>query len=191
LTILEFISDDPSFKRNGTLQPSPVPNEMIFETSSKSAALTTVERKMYVKRNRSRTSSSSNRKKTSRRDKEPEPLVPSTSVLTTFGNDDEFPFRKPFVTHTHLPPVTIEQLLGLRGDVPDVHSWSSNELSEFFREQGFDGASSVVHKQGLNGEDMYQLRREEVLHMKTLKLGQALKLWNVIDQIQRKHVSSS
>ena len=163
----------------------------MLETSSNSTAVATTRRKVYGKRNRSQTPSPSNRKKASRGDNPPEPMLPSTSVLTTVGNNDRFPFLKPFVTHTHLPPVTIEQLLGLRGDVPDVHTWSTNELSEFFRQQGFDYASSVVHKQRLNGDDMYRLRREEVLRMKTLKLGQALKLWNVIDQIQRNDVSSS
>ena len=164
-----------------------VTDETTLETSSTFAPATAARTKLERKRNRIPTPSSSNRKKKSHSDEPRASIVPSTDA----SDADQFLFHEPFVAHIHLPPVTIEQLLGLRGDVPDVHLWSTNELGEFFRQQGFDFVASVLHKHRLNGEDLYRLRREEVLRMRTLKLGKALKLWNVIEQIQRQHFSSS
>jgi len=125
------------------------------------------------KRHRSQTCSSTNKTKKSRSDS----IEPS--------------FRKPLVTNNNLPPVTIEQLLGLRGDIPDVHNWTTDALIEFFRQQGYEYASIVLNKLHINGNKLYELKREQVFHMSTLKIGKALKLWNVIEQIQRNNLSSS
>jgi hypothetical protein len=129
------------------------------------------------RRNRSRTSSLTNKTKKSRIIKTSDPI--------------EHIFRKPLVTNDNLPPVTIEQLLGLRGDIPDVHNWTTNDLINFFHQQGYEYASIVLNKHHINGNKLYELKREQVFHMSTLKIGKALKLWNVIEQIQRNNLSSS
>lgn len=126
------------------------------------------------KRTRSRTDSSTTKAKKSR-------------VNKSHEEHD----RKPLVSNNHLPPVTIEQLLGLRGDIPDVHHWTINDLIEFFHQQGYDYASIVLNQHQITGDKLYQLTREQVFHLSTLKIGKALKLWNVIEQIQRNNLSSS
>jgi hypothetical protein len=131
------------------------------------------------KRNRSQTTSSIESKK-SRSDQE-FPFVNH--------NPDEHIFRKPLITNHNLPPITIEQLLGLRGDIPDVHNWSINDLNEFFHQQGYEYASIILNKYQINGNKLYELEREQVFRMSTLKIGKTLKLWNVIEQIQRKFLS--
>lgn len=124
------------------------------------------------------------------------PIIPiiNTTTTTTLSphlltSNDEYLFRKPLITNNNLPPITIEQLLGLRGDIPDVHKWSTNELIEFFLQQGYEYASIVLNKFHINGNKLYELTREQVFRMSTLKIGKALKLWNVIEQIQRKFLS--
>jgi hypothetical protein len=129
------------------------------------------------KRNRSQTSSSTTRNKRSRLTKTSDPI--------------EHVFRKPLVTNNNLPPVTIEQLLGLRGDIPDVHQWTTDDLIDFFHQQGYEYAAIVLNKHQINGKKLYELKREQVFRMSTLKIGKALKLWNVIEQIQRNNLSSS
>ena len=129
------------------------------------------------KRTRSRTESSTTRTKKSRLNK------------TLDSHEDHT--RKPLLTNNNLPPVTIEQLLGLRGDIPDVHHWTINDLNEFFHQQGYEYASIVLDQHQINGDKLYQLTREQVFRMSTLKIGKALKLWNVIEQIQRNNLSSS
>lgn len=99
--------------------------------------------------------------------------------------------RKPLVIHNNLPPITIEQLLGLRGDIPDVHNWSTSNLVEFFHQQGYEYASIVLNTHEINGDKLYELKREQVFHLSTLKIGKALKLWNVIEQIQRNNLTSA
>lgn len=126
------------------------------------------------KRTRSQTDSSSSKTKKSRLNKTHEDHT-----------------RKPLVTNSNLPPVTIEQLLGLRGDIPDVHHWTINDLIEFFHQQGYEYASIVLNQHQINGDKLYQLTREQVFRMSSLKIGKALKLWNVIEQIQRNNLSSS
>ena len=126
------------------------------------------------KRNRSQTCTSTIKTKKSRLIKTSDPV--------------EHVFRKPLVTNNNLPPVTIEQLLGLRGDIPDVHNWTTNDLNEFFHQQGYEYASIVLNKYHINGNKLYELKREQVFHMSTLKIGKALKLWNVIEQIQRNNL---
>jgi hypothetical protein len=128
------------------------------------------------KRTRSRTCSSTNKTKKSC-------PIESTDLV-------EPVFRKPLVTNNNLPPVTIEQLLGLRGDIPDVHNWTTNDLIEFFHQQGYEYASIVLHQHHINGDKLYELKREQVFRMSTLKIGKALKLWNVIEQIQQNNLSS-
>jgi hypothetical protein len=117
----------------------------------------------------------------------------SDQILSSFSpivnNPDEHLFRKPLITNNNLPPITIEQLLGLRGDIPDVHNWSTNDLNEFFNQQGYEYASILLNKYHINGNKLYELKREQVFRMSTLKIGKALKLWNVIEQIQRKSLS--
>ncbi|CAF2400534.1 unnamed protein product [Rotaria sp. Silwood2] len=116
-------------------------------------------------------------------------LSSSPTILPIVNNPDEHLFRKPSITNNNLPPITIEQLLGLRGDIPDVHNWSTNELNEFFHQQGYEYASIVLNKHHINGNKLYGLKREQVFRMSTLKIGKALKLWNVIEQIQQKSLS--
>jgi hypothetical protein len=141
------------------------------------------------KRNRSQTTP--NKTKKARLTKASDPILPSTSVLPVVKNNDEHLFRRPFLTNNNLPPVTIEQLLGLRGDIPDVHSWSINELNDFFHHQGYEYASIVLDKHHINGNKLYELKREDIFRMPTLKIGKLLKLWNVIEQIQRNNSSLS
>lgn len=129
------------------------------------------------KRARSRTDSSAIKTKKSRLNK------------TLDSHEDHT--RKPLVTNHNLPPVTIEQLLGLRGDIPDVHHWTINDLNKFFHQQGYEYASIVLNQHQINGDKLYQLTREQVFRLSTLKIGKALKLWNVIEQIQRNNLSSS
>lgn len=104
----------------------------------------------------------------------------------TTKNDDHL-FRKPFDRYHQLPPVTIEQLLGLRGDIPDVHNWSIEQLDQFFQQQGFEYASSLLYQYQINGNELYQLKREDVFRKSPLKVGKTLKLWNVIEQIQQRN----
>ncbi len=141
--------------------------------------------KSNKKRNRSQTQSSTESKK-SRSIKTSDPSPPPT-----VNNPDEHVFRKPIIINNNLPPITIEQLLGLRGDIPDVHNWSTNDLNEFFNQQGYEYASILLNKYHINGKKLYELKREQVFRMSTLKIGKALKLWNVIEQIQRNNISSS
>ncbi|UJR09993.1 hypothetical protein I4U23_014217 [Adineta vaga] len=107
------------------------------------------------------------------------------SRLMKTSESSEHVFRQPLLTNNNLPPVTIEQLLGLRGDIPDVHQWTTNDLIEFFHQQGYEYASILLNQYDINGDKLYELKREEVFHKSTLKIGKALKLWNVIEQIQR------
>lgn len=129
------------------------------------------------KRSRSQTCPTTNKTKKAR-------VIDSSDIVEPI-------VRKPFVTNNNLPPVTIEQLLGLRGDIPDVHSWTTDDLINFFDQQGYEYASIVLNQHHINGNTLYELTREQVFHMSTLKLGKALKLWNVIEQIQRNNISSS
>ncbi|CAF3071184.1 unnamed protein product [Rotaria socialis] len=129
------------------------------------------------RRNRSQTCSATNKTKKSR--------------IESISNPVEHIVRKPLVTNNNLPPVTIEQLLGLRGDIPDVHNWTTNDLINFFHQQGYEYASIVLNQHHINGNKLYELKREQVFHLSTLKIGKALKLWNVIEQIQRNNISSS
>lgn len=129
------------------------------------------------RRNRSQTCSSTNKTKKSRTENLPEPV--------------EHILRKPLVTNNNLPPVTIEQLLGLRGDIPDVHNWTTNDLINFFHQQGYEYASILLNQHHINGDKLYDLTREQLFHKSTLKIGKAIKLWNVIEQIQRNNISSS
>ncbi|CAF0919621.1 unnamed protein product [Rotaria sordida] len=130
------------------------------------------------KRNRSQTYSTTNKNN-------------KKSRLIDTSDSIEHIVRKPLVTNNNLPPVTIEQLLGLRGDIPDVHNWTIDELIEFFHQQGYDYASILLNQYHINGNKLYELTREQVFHMSTLKIGKALKLWNVIEQIQRNNHSLS
>ena len=127
------------------------------------------------KRNRSQTCSLVNKNKRSR-------------SIKTFDSSAEHIVRKPLVTNNNLPPITIEQLLGLRGDIPDVHNWTTNDLIDFFHQQGYEYASIVLNQHHINGNKLYELTREQVFHMSTLKIGKALKLWNVIEQIQQNNI---
>lgn len=130
------------------------------------------------KRSRSQTPSSS-------------PLKTKRTRLIKTSDSFEQIVRKPLVIHNNLPPITIEQLLGLRGDIPDVHNWTTNDLVEFFHQQGYEYASTVLNTHDINGDKLYELKREQVFHLSTLKIGKALKLWNVIEQIQRNNLSLS
>ncbi|CAF2044857.1 unnamed protein product [Rotaria magnacalcarata] len=149
------------------------------------------------KRSRSQVISSSNKSKKQCLIKTSDSILSSTpppprppSTLPIVNNPDEHLFRKPLVTYNNLPPITIEQLLGLRGDIPDVHSWSTNQLNEFFYQQGYEYASIVLNKLHIDGNKLYEIKREQVFHMSTLKIGRALKLWNAIEQIQQKSLLS-
>ena len=104
-------------------------------------------------------------------------------------SSDDSLFRKPVLTHPNLPPITIEQLLGIRGDIPDVHHWSIDNLNEFFSHQGYEYASILLYKYQINGSKLYELKREDLFRMSILKIGKLLKLWNIIEQIQRKSIS--
>ncbi|CAF2634750.1 unnamed protein product [Rotaria sp. Silwood2] len=130
------------------------------------------------KRNRSQTYSTTNKNNK------------KTRLIDTSDSIEPI-IRKPLVTNNNLPPVTIEQLLGLRGDIPDVHNWTINDLIEFFHQQGYEYASILLNQHHINGNKLYELTREQVFHMSTLKIGKALKLWNVIEQIQRNNHSLS
>jgi hypothetical protein len=167
---------------NGSVFMTPLP-----PSSSSSSSNT----KSNKKRNRSQTVSSNESKKSrltktsdSINSSSPPPIPPPT-----VNNNDEHLFRKPLITNNNLPPITIEQLLGLRGDIPDVHNWSTNDLNEFFHQQGYEYASILLNKNHINGNKLYELKREQMFRMSTLKIGKALKLWNVIEQIQRKSLS--
>lgn len=159
-----------------------------FDESKKSFQ-TSPSIQLKRQRNRTSSSSSSSSKKKSR----------PTTITTEFSDPNKLSlttsepiFRKPFLNQdNHLPPVTIEQLLGLRGDIPDVHHWTTNDLIQFFHQQGYDYASIVLIQNQINGNQLYELKREEVFRMSTLKIGKSLKLWNVIEQIQRNYQSSS
>jgi hypothetical protein len=166
---------------NGSVFMSPLPPSSSSNTKSNK------------KRSRSQTISSNDSKK-SRLIKTSDQIFSSSSphpILPILNNNtnDEHLFRKSLITNNNLPPITIEQLLGLRGDIPDVHNWSTNDLNEFFYHQGYEYASIVLNKFHINGNKLYELKREQVFRMSTLKIGKALKLWNVIEQIQRKSLS--
>ncbi|CAF0769638.1 unnamed protein product [Didymodactylos carnosus] len=88
--------------------------------------------------------------------------------------------------------LTIELILGLNGEIPDVHSWSTDDLIKFFKLNGYDYASQIFKKYRITGNSFYSLNREFIFKKSTLKVGKALKLWNVIQQIQQNqslHVS--
>jgi len=171
---------------NGSVFMSPLPPPPPPSSSPPSSSNT----KSNKKRNRSQTVSSNESKK-SRLIKTSDQIHSSTSppILPIVNNNDDYLFRKPLITNNNLPPITIEQLLGLRGDIPDVHNWSTNDLNEFFHQQGYEYASIVLNKYHINGNKLYELKREQVFRMSILKIGRALKLWNVIEQIQRKSLS--
>ncbi|CAF1324266.1 unnamed protein product [Rotaria sordida] len=145
--------------------------------------------KLNNKRNRSQSISPNESKKPCLTKTSNSILSSSPTILPIVNNSDEHLFRKPLITNNNLPPITIEQLLGLRGDIPDVHNWSTNELNEFFHQQGYEYASILLNKHHINGNKLYGLKREQVFRMSTLKIGKALKLWNVIEQIQQKLLS--
>jgi hypothetical protein len=142
----------------------------------------TKENNLTLTKKRQRTSTNHTSKR-SRPNKLPD-SVHSSSTL-------DHVFRKPFIINNNLPPVTIEQLLGLRGDIPDVHNWTTNDLIAFFHQQGYDYASIILAKHKINGNQLYELKREQVFRLSTLKIGKSLKLWNVIEQIQRNNPLSS
>jgi hypothetical protein len=134
----------------------------------------------------------SNRKSNKKRTRTSSTIKNKKSRITNHSSSsDENLFRKPLTTNNHLPPVTIEQLLGLRGDIPDVHNWTTNDLIAFFHQQGYEYASILLNKHHVNGNKLYDIKREQVFHRSTLKIGKALKLWNVIEQIQRNNHSLS
>lgn len=144
------------------------------------------------KRNRSQTNPSvANKKSRSTPITSNPEHLPSISPLLSFvNNPNEHIFRKPTITtNNNLPPITIEQLLGLRGDIPDVHNWTINDLNEFFHQQGYEYASILLNQYQINGNRLYELKREQVFRMSSLKIGKTLKLWNVVEQIQRKFFS--
>ncbi|CAF5059238.1 unnamed protein product, partial [Rotaria sp. Silwood1] len=58
--------------------------------------------------------------------------------------------------------VTIEQLVGFRGDILDVHNWTKNNLIDFFHQQGYKYASTLLNKHHINGNKLYELKREQV-----------------------------
>ena len=87
--------------------------------------------------------------------------------------------------------MTIEQLLGLRGDIPDVHDWTTEDLIAFFHQQGYEYAEDLLLENHVNGNELYQLKREDLFRMSTLKIGKSLKFWNVIEQIQRNNPLSA
>lgn len=144
------------------------------------------------KRNRSQTNPSNANKKARSSmitsNQEHRPSIPPC-LLPLVNNPDEHIFRRPTITKPNLPPITIEQLLGLRGDIPDVHNWTTHDLNEFFHQQGYDYASILLNQYQINGNRLYELKREQVFRMSTLKIGKTLKLWNVMEQIQRKFFS--
>lgn len=119
----------------------------------------------------------------------PPPALPPTTTTTT--TNIEPVFRKPFLINTNLPPVTIEQLLGLRGDIPDVHDWTTEDLIAFFHQQGYEYAENLLLDNHINGNQLYQLKREDLFRLSTLKIGKSLKFWNVIEQIQRNNPLSA
>ncbi|CAF0823527.1 unnamed protein product [Adineta steineri] len=160
-----------------------------FLSSSSTASLSSSNLKLNKKRNRSQTVSSNDSKKSRLIKTSDSILTSSPPILSNVNNNDEHLFRKPLITNNNLPPITVEQILGLRGDIPDVHSWSTNDLNEFFQQQGYEYASIVLNKHHINGNKLYGLKREQVFRLSTLKIGKALKLWNVIEQIQRKSLS--
>jgi len=166
---------------NGSVFMPPLPPSSPLSSSSNT--------KSNKKRSRSQTVSPNESKK-SRLIKTSDPILSSSPpILPIVNNHDEHVFRKPLVTNNILPPITIEQLLGLRGGIPDVHNWSTNDLNEFFHQQGYEYASILLNQYNINGNKLYELKREQVFRMSTLKIGKALKLWNVIEQIQRKSLS--
>ncbi|CAF0782370.1 unnamed protein product [Didymodactylos carnosus] len=81
--------------------------------------------------------------------------------------------------------LTMELILGLNGEIPDVHSWTTDDLNKFFTLNGYDYASQVFKKYRINGNNFYSLNKELVFKKSMLKVGKALKLWNVIQQIQQ------
>ena len=135
------------------------------------------------KRPRNATPSPGNSRKRTRPTRLSEPLHSSSPL--------EHVFLKPFIVNQNLPPVTIEQLLGLRGDIPDVHNWTTDHLIAFFHQQGYEYAAIILAKHQINGNQLYELKREQVFRMSTLKIGKSLKLWNVIEQIQRNNPLST
>ena len=144
------------------------------------------------KRNRSQTNLSVANKKsrsTTTIRSNPEHLPSMSPLLPFVNNPNDHIFRKPTITNNNLPPITIEQLLGLRGDIPDVHNWTTNDLNEFFHRQGYEYASILLNQHQINGNRLYELKREQVFRMSSLKIGKTLKLWNVVEQIQRKFFS--
>lgn len=160
---------------------------MIKENKHTNGVTSTV--KSNNKRSRSQRTSS-NESKRSCLVKTSDSIVSSSpSILPIVNNPDEHVFRKPLTTYNNLPPITIEQLLGLRGDIPDVHNWSTDQLNEFLNQQGYEYASILLNKHNINGNKLYELKREQVFRMSTLKIGKALKLWNAIEQIQQKSLS--
>lgn len=115
-------------------------------------------------------------------------LIQSSDSIPIYSPDAHL-FRKPLLIHQNLPPITIEQLLGVRGDIPDVHHWTIENLNDFFSQQGYEYARILFNQYQINGNKLYELKREDLFRMSILKIGKLLKLWNIIEQIQRKSFS--
>ncbi len=68
--------------------------------------------------------------------------------------------------------------------IPDASKWSQNDVYEYFKVK-FPRHAHVFEDEEIDGESLYSLTREDVVHRFKVKLGPSLKIFNHIEKMQQ------
>lgn len=77
-------------------------------------------------------------------------------------------------------------------NVPEVSNWTSKQLSDYFRQLGFNPQMcNVFIEQEIDGTALFLMEREDILSNLGLRLGPALKIYEETKKLQAKHSKSN
>lgn len=69
-------------------------------------------------------------------------------------------------------------------DIPNAFHWTTSDVVSFFRHKGFTEEANVFKEQEIDGKSLLLLKRSDVIEGLSLKLGPALKIYDLISKLQ-------